>query len=83
MTHLRYAARVSKQEKARVDDDPRSRALADVDRARKRRERADAAEAKAVEAARAAGVPWSRIGALYGLTKQGAQQRFKHTRAGG
>lgn len=52
-------------------------ALQAVDKARRARERAEAAEAAAVAAARAAGVSWGRLGELYGLTKQGAQQRFK------
>jgi hypothetical protein len=30
-----------------------------------------------VAAARAAGVTWTEIGAQYGLSKQGAQQRFR------
>ena len=30
-----------------------------------------------VDAARAAGATWSEIGEVYGLTKQGAQQRFR------
>jgi len=34
-----------------------------------------------VDQARAAGRTWAEIGALYGLTKQGAQQRFRGTRA--
>ena len=34
-------------------------------------------EATTVAAARQAGVTWAEIGAIYGLTKQGAQQRFK------
>ena len=34
-------------------------------------------EAATVAAARAAGVTWTEIGALYGLSKQGAQQRFR------
>ncbi len=33
----------------------------------------------AVEAARAEGVPWSRIGALLGTSAQGAQQRYGAT----
>ncbi|GAB3697555.1 hypothetical protein [Mariniluteicoccus flavus] len=48
-----------------------------LDRARLAREEAEAAELRAVAAAREAGVAWGRIGELYGLTKQGAQQRFK------
>jgi hypothetical protein len=34
-------------------------------------------EAAQVEAARKAGATWIEIGACYGLTKQGAQQRFR------
>jgi hypothetical protein len=45
--------------------------------ARREREAAEARERAAVGAAREAGVSWSTIGELYGLTKQGAQQRFK------
>lgn len=51
-----------------------------IDAVRRVRDAADALEHALVREARAAGVSWSRIGALYGLTKQGAQQRF---RAGG
>jgi hypothetical protein len=55
-------------------------ARTDVDRldaARRLREGADELERAAVETARAAGMTWSEIGAVYGLTKQGAQQRFR------
>jgi hypothetical protein len=45
--------------------------------ARALREIAEAVERDAVTAARAAGLSWSAIGKVYGLTKQGAQQRFK------
>jgi len=45
--------------------------------ARRERESAEIREHAAVSAARAAGASWSKIGELYGLTKQGAQQRFK------
>ena len=34
-------------------------------------------EAATVTEARAAGVTWIDIGALYGLSRQGAQQRFR------
>jgi hypothetical protein len=37
-------------------------------------------EAQAVADARAAGVTWIEIGALYGLSKQGAQQRFRRSK---
>jgi hypothetical protein len=45
--------------------------------ARRLREASESIERDAVSAARAAGVSWSAIGRVYGLTKQGAQQRFK------
>ena len=57
-------------------------ALIALDRARRKRERAEADEQAAVAGARAAGASWTRIGAVYGLTKQGAQQRFKQVRDG-
>ena len=48
-----------------------------LDAARRLREAAEELEAAQVEAARKAGVTWIEIGACYGLTKQGAQQRFR------
>ena len=51
-----------------------------LDAARRLREAADELEAAQVEAARKAGVTWIEIGACYGLTKQGAQQRFRAAR---
>jgi hypothetical protein len=56
-----------------VADGPISRLQA----ARRLREAAEELEAAQVEAARKAGVTWVEIGACYGLTKQGAQQRFR------
>lgn len=56
------------------------RARSDVDRldaARRLREGAEDLEREVVEAARAAGMTWAEIGSVYGLTKQGAQQRFR------
>ena len=44
------------------------------------REAAEELEAAQVEAARKAGATWNEIGACYGLTKQGAQQRFRTAR---
>ncbi|MDJ1370152.1 hypothetical protein [Gulosibacter molinativorax] len=44
--------------------------------ARDARELADALEEGVISEARAARVSWAKIGAVYGLTKQGAQQRF-------
>ena len=37
----------------------------------------EALEASTVADARAVGATWSEVGALYGLSKQGAQQRFR------
>jgi hypothetical protein len=51
-----------------------------LDAARRLREAAEELEASQVEAARKAGATWIEIGALYGLTKQGAQQRFRAAR---
>lgn len=48
-----------------------------LDAVRAARERMEALEAAAVRDARAAGATWKAIGALYGLSKQGAQQRFR------
>jgi molybdenum cofactor biosynthesis enzyme len=48
-----------------------------LDAARRVREAADELEAAQVEAARKAGATWTEIGICYGLTKQGAQQRFR------
>jgi hypothetical protein len=44
------------------------------------REAAEELETAQVEAARRAGATWHEIGACYGLTKQGAQQRFRDVR---
>src|ERR1700733_4003583 len=57
-------------------DEPISRLQA----ARRLREAAEQLEAAQVAAARKAGATWIDIGACYGLTKQGAQQRFRGTR---
>jgi hypothetical protein len=52
-----------------------------LDAARRLREAAEELEAAQVEAARKAGATWIEIGACYGLTKQGAQQRFRGVRS--
>jgi molybdenum cofactor biosynthesis enzyme len=57
-------------------DGPMSR----LDAARRLREAAEDLEAAQIEAARKAGATWNEIGACYGLTKQGAQQRFRTAR---
>ena len=57
-------------------DTPMSR----LDAARCLREAAEELETAQVEAARKAGATWNEIGACYGLTKQGAQQRFRPAR---
>ena len=59
-----------------VADGPISR----LEAARLLREAAEELEAAQVEAARKAGATWNEIGACYGLTKQGAQQRFRAAR---
>ena len=59
-----------------VADGPVSR----LEAARQLREAAEELEAAQVEAARKAGATWNEIGACYGLTKQGAQQRFRAAR---
>ena len=59
-----------------VADRPMNR----LDAARRLREAAEELEAAQVEAARKAGATWIEIGACYGLTKQGAQQRFRAPR---
>ena len=51
-----------------------------LEAARRLREAAEELEAAQVEAARKAGATWMEIGACYGLTKQGAQQRFRAAR---
>jgi hypothetical protein len=52
-----------------------------LDAARRLREAAEELEAAQVDAARKAGATWNQIGACYGLTKQGAQQRFRAARS--
>jgi hypothetical protein len=59
-----------------VADRPMSR----LEASRRLREAAEELEAAQVEAARKAGATWIEIGACYGLTKQGAQQRFRAVR---
>jgi hypothetical protein len=59
-----------------VADGPMSR----LEAARRLREAAEELEAAQVEAARKAGATWIEVGACYGLTKQGAQQRFRAAR---
>jgi hypothetical protein len=54
--------------------------LARLDAVRRAREALEQLEADAVIDSRAGGITWAAIGALYGLTKQGAQQRFQPVR---
>lgn len=44
------------------------------------REDLEALEVQTVREARAAGATWSDIGALFGVSKQAAQQRFRQSR---
>jgi len=55
--------------------------LGRLDAARRLREAADEMEALEVQSARKAGATWIEIAACYGLTKQGAQQRFRAAEA--
>ncbi|MGQ0625642.1 MAG: hypothetical protein ACT4PP_13470 [Sporichthyaceae bacterium] len=48
-----------------------------LDSARRLRETAEELEIAELQAARKAGATWTQIGQCYGLTKQGAQQRFR------
>ena len=51
--------------------------MARLDAVRRVREAVERLEQEAAAAARAAGAPWKRIGELYGVSKQAAQQRFR------
>lgn len=51
--------------------------------ARRARVACEALESEAVAAARSAGATWKDIGAVYGLSKQGAQQRFRQQQGAG
>ena len=53
-----------------------------LDAVRQARESLDELELATVADARAAGATWREIGALYGLSKQGAQQRFRQIPGG-
>src|ERR1700683_1677247 len=55
--------------------------ISQLEAARQLREAADELEIAQVTAARKAGATWNEIGACYGLTKQGAQQRFRPARS--
>lgn len=63
-------------EQAIADLGAASDPVAALDAARRLREAAEDVEFARVEEARQAGTTWTRIGELYGTTKQGAQQRF-------
>jgi hypothetical protein len=65
---------------ALVDLDAAGGQLSRLDAARRLREAAEELEAAEIEAARRAGATWKEIGVCYGLTKQGAQQRFRAAR---
>jgi len=56
--------------------------LRQLDAVRRARDAAEELERAHVKAARDAGCTWAEIGKLYGLTKQGAQQRFREVRRG-
>lgn len=52
-----------------------------LDAVREAREALERLEADTARQARDGGATWSRIGALYGVSKQAAQQRFRVVRA--
>lgn len=52
-----------------------------LDTTRRYREVLEQLEVDSISAARDAGATWRDIGALYGLSKQGAQQRFRRPKA--
>ncbi|MDN5914741.1 MAG: hypothetical protein L0I76_06470 [Pseudonocardia sp.] len=54
-----------------------------LDAARQLREAAEEAEWVCARDARTAGITWTRIGALYGTSKQNVQQRFGRLPSGG
>ena len=77
--HLAVAPRAPlKRALAALADLEASRdALDRLDLARMAREASEELERDLVRSARRSGATWTAIGALYGLTKQGAQQRFR------
>lgn len=56
--------------------------LARLDALRQVREAVERLEREAAEAARADGATWRRIGELYGVSRQAAQQRFRRPAPG-
>jgi hypothetical protein len=56
--------------------DPYEAFLDQLSRVKAQRDALDREIATCAAAARAAGVPWSQIGAALGTTKQAAQQRY-------
>src|SRR3954468_2548437 len=69
--------RLAAEVRARAaSDEPLMRLSAAVVTAEDVRDRADELLDRFVEAARAAGRSWTEIGAVLGVTKQAAQQRF-------
>jgi hypothetical protein len=70
-----HAKRIAKALDALADAEA---PLARLDAARRAREAAEALERANIDAARDAGLTWAEIGQVYGLTKQGAQQRFRN-----
>lgn len=74
MAEPAYSKRIAKALAALAEvPDP----LARLDAIRRVREAVERLEQEAAEAARADGATWKRIGELYGVSKQAAQQRFR------
>lgn len=74
MAEPAYSKRIAKALAALAEvPDPMAR----LDAIRTVREAVERLEQQAAEAARADGATWKRIGELYGVSKQAAQQRFR------
>lgn len=71
------AKRVSTVVKAMRELPRESDALLQLALIRRAREAIERLEAAHVASARSGGATWTEIGEVYGLTKQGAQQRFR------
>lgn len=58
------------------------RAMLDIRQSKHERIEAESKELEQIRQARAVGVTWEQIGAMYGITRQGAEQRFKRHMGG-
>ena len=72
------AEAAAKAGKALRDNAKKHAPLDKLDAARRLREAAEDLEQEAATAARAEGHTWTQIAGVYGMSKQAAQQRFRH-----